>query len=148
MTLLHHNSIHSIHPLKLCLHAFQVFGAFGIAVFSERYIGFAMCALLMEINSIFLHSRRLMSFHGFNKTSTQYEINGILLLITFIMFRFLSSGWMLNFVIKNRHVLPSAVTVYGSFGMGSLLVINILLFLIIWNSDFKNVCKLKMIISL
>lgn len=84
-----------------------------------------------------------MSFHGFSKTSTIYEINGILLLITFIMFRFLSSGWMLNYVIKNRHAMPSAHAIYGSFGMASLLVINILLFLIIWNSDFKKRLQIK-----
>ncbi|KXJ28926.1 TLC domain-containing protein 2 [Exaiptasia diaphana] len=122
----------------LLIHHVVVIGAFSLAVFHQAYLGFAMCSLLIEVNSVFLHARRLMSFHNVSKTSLKYEINGLLMLFSFIAFRFLTSGWMVNFVIQNRHVLPRAVTIYGCIAMGILIIVNIILFLTIWNADFKK----------
>lgn len=114
-----------------------------MAVSTRLFLGFAMCSLLIEINSVFLHLRRILSFHNIGKTSLIYEANGILMLLTFIAFRFLTPGWMLNYVIKNSHILSTYVAIYGCGAMGVLIIINILLFMTIWNSDFKKRFQIK-----
>ena len=116
----------------------QVCGAFGLALFGDIYFGFAVCALLMEISSIFLHSRKLLMFHGFAKKSLPFQVNGIFLLVTFIFFRFLTSAWMTNFVIQNRHQMPFSHFLQGTINMAILTVVNVVLLMTIYNSDFQN----------
>lgn len=120
------------------LFGFQVCYAFCLAIFNKMYIAFAVCSLLMEVNSVFLHLRQLLYFHGVSKTSLLYQINGLFLLITFVNFRFLTSAWMTNFVIQHRNVLPFWHFLFSAAGMAVVTVLNIELFMKLWRSDFKR----------
>ncbi|OON23930.1 hypothetical protein X801_00147, partial [Opisthorchis viverrini] len=54
---------------ELLVHHFAVMTCFTSAVVSGTYIGYAVVALLVEINSIFLHMRRLLKCLEFPKDS-------------------------------------------------------------------------------
>ncbi|XP_078357008.1 TLC domain-containing protein 2-like [Oculina patagonica] len=124
--------------LPLLLHHVVVCSAFCLAIFNKMYIAFGVCSLLMEVNSVFLHFRQLMNFHGVSKTSLLYQVNGILLLITFVNFRFLTGAWMTNYVIQHRNVLPFWHFMLSAVGMAIVTVLNIGLFMHLWRSDFKR----------
>lgn len=102
------------------------------------YTGFAVCVLLMEVNTVFLHLRRLMRLHGVSKNSLIYQVNGILLLITFVSFRFLTSVWMTNYCIKQGNELPFSHFFISAVGMAVVTGVNIQLFRSLWRTDFKR----------
>ena len=102
------------------------------------YLGFAVCALLMEVSSVFLHFRRLMCLRGVSKNSLLYQVNGIFLLITFINFRFLTSAWMTNFCIKRHNTLPFSHFLFSVVGMAVMTALNVKLFVVLWQADFKS----------
>lgn len=56
----------------------QILVCFGIAVVKELYVGYAVIALLVEINSIFLHLRQLLRFLSFQKDHPVYRLNSLL----------------------------------------------------------------------
>lgn len=56
----------------------QITACFGIALRTEKYIGYAVLSLVVEINSIFLHIRQLLPMVGFPKSSPSYRLNGLL----------------------------------------------------------------------
>lgn len=60
--------------LELLLHHAMVIICFGLALVSRRYQGYAMVALLLEVNSIFLHIRQLFIIHGVSKKDLYYRI--------------------------------------------------------------------------
>ena len=128
----------SIFLLLMIFVVLQVCSAFFIAVFNKAYIAFAVCSLLMEVNSVFLHSRRLMCFHGVSKKSLLYQVNGIMLLLTFINFRFLTSAWMTNYVIQHRSMVPFLHFLFSTVGMAIVTVLNIQIFMTLWRADFKR----------
>lgn len=125
------------HSVDLLIHHVVVCMAFYIAIHYNMYMGYAVCALLMEINSVFLHFRRLMGFHGVSKSSVVYQINGILLLITFVNFRFLTAAWMLNYSIKYRHEVPHTHFLFSVVGLVIMTVLNLQLLMSLWKADFK-----------
>ncbi|EDO35196.1 predicted protein [Nematostella vectensis] len=122
----------------LLIHHTLVVVAFLIAILTKNYCGYGTCSLLMEVNSVFLHSRRIMLFHDVDRKSTLYELNGLLMLATFVFFRFLTSAWMMNFVIKARHIIPATHVFYGGFAMAAMIIMNIQLFTQLWNADFAK----------
>ena len=120
----------------MILFAFQVMMAFCIAIFSRLYAGYCMCSLLMEVNSVFLHFRRLMCLCGVSKTSLLYQVNGIMLLMTFVNFRFLTSAWMTNYVIQRRSELLFSHFCFSAVGMAIISALNIQIFVAFWRADF------------
>ena len=116
----------------------QVCIAFSISVFNQMYIAFAVCSLLMEVNSVFLHSRQLLNFHGVSKSSLLYQVNRIVVLITFVNFRFLTSAWMSNFVIQHRNEVPFAHFLFSATGMAIISGLNIQIFMAVWRAEIKR----------
>lgn len=112
--------------------------AYGIALFYHKYVAFALVSLLLEVNSVFLHTRKILLSNGYEKDSTIFKINGVFLLITFINFRLLTSAWMTNFVVTMRHSLPSVHFIFALVGMAIISVLNVGLLLILWKSDFRH----------
>ena len=121
----------------------QVVFAFVISLLNKKYIPFGLVALLMEINSVFLHSRRLMRMSGVKPSNKLYKINAIILVITFIIFRLVTCGWMLNFLISHRNDVPTLHFAVGTFGMCVLTPQNIFLLKQVWTSDAKHEEKEK-----
>ncbi len=120
--------------LFLCL---QVITCFGISVLTCRYVGFAVVALLVEINSVFLHLRQVLCMASLAK-STFYRINSMINLGTYVVFRINTLAWMTRWLVLNRDLIPLISYTIGSVGLAIMTVMNIVLFCRLMRSDFMK----------
>ncbi|KAM9320640.1 TLC domain-containing protein 2 [Gastrophryne carolinensis] len=120
---------------ELLFHHTVVITCFGISLLLHRYIGFAMVALLVEINSIFLHLRQILLMANQVKT-TVYRVNSLLNLGTYVVFRICTLAWMTRWLVLNRDNIPLHLYTIGSVGMAIMTVMNIVLFYRLLRSDF------------
>ncbi|KAL1140159.1 hypothetical protein AAG570_000091 [Ranatra chinensis] len=99
---------------ELLLHHFLVILCFGLAMVQKLYMGYALMALLLEVNSIFLHLRQLMIIQQWSKMSPLFRINNSFNLGTFVVFRILTLGWMTRWLLQHRSDLtPLAFNLAG-----------------------------------
>ena len=111
---------------------------FYVTLSNKKYIPFAICALLMEINSVFLHVRRLMHMSDCNPKGPLFTINRFLLTVTFVIFRLVVCGWMVHFLVVHRNIVNQ---LHLSFGVGGMCIVipqNLLLLNQVWMSDAKR----------
>ncbi|XP_068615656.1 TLC domain-containing protein 2, partial [Brachionichthys hirsutus] len=78
---------------ELLFHHFVVIACFGLSVLSRRYVGFAVVALLVELNSVFLHLRQMLRMAD-NAGGTPYRVNSMINLGTYVVFRINTLAWM------------------------------------------------------
>ncbi|XP_074498037.1 TLC domain-containing protein 2 [Sebastes fasciatus] len=123
---------------ELLFHHFVVITCFGLSVLSCRYVGFAVVALLVEVNSVFLHLRQTLLLANCAK-GTLYRVNSIINLGTYVVFRINTLAWMTRWLVLNRDNVPLLSYTLGSVGMAIMTVMNIILFCRLLRSDFlKN----------
>ncbi|NXT24979.1 TLCD2 protein, partial [Syrrhaptes paradoxus] len=120
---------------ELLFHHSVVIVCFGIAVLLHQYVGFALVALLVEINSIFLHLRQILLMASLVHT-TWYRLNSIVNLGTYVVFRMATLAWMTRWLFLNRENVPPAMYAVGSVGMAIMMSMNIVLFYRLLRSDF------------
>ncbi|XP_072285609.1 TLC domain-containing protein 2 [Pyxicephalus adspersus] len=120
---------------ELLFHHTVVITCFGISLLLHRYIGFAVVALLVEINSIFLHLRQILLMANQLKT-TFYRLNSLVNLGTYVIFRISTLAWMTRWLVLNRENIPLLTYTIGSVGMAIMTVMNIVLFYRLLRSDF------------
>ena len=70
----------------MALHHLVVLACFGASVTKSMFLGLTMVAMLMEVNSIFLHSRTLCLYSGLKNTNL-YRFISISNIATLIVFR-------------------------------------------------------------
>lgn len=121
---------------ELLVHHLFVISCFGLAVFSGNYLGYAVVALVIEINSVFLHVRQMMTFQGVSKRALCYRLNSLMTIVTFMGFRVSTLGWMTRWLVLHRDDIPLAAYSLGSIALATLTVMNIVLFLRLLHSDF------------
>ncbi|KAL3320826.1 TLC domain-containing protein 2 [Cichlidogyrus casuarinus] len=117
-------------------HHFIIFLCFGSAVTLKRYIGYGIVALLIEVNSINLHIRRLLTVMNVSKRSLCYRINGVANIFTYIVFRLVNQCWMARWLILNRDKVPFCMYSLGSISLAVIMLMNIVLFWRIIRADF------------
>jgi hypothetical protein len=124
----------------------MVIGFLVHVLYNTRNVGYAIYGLAIEINSIFLHARRLVRWYSPITTSVYYN-NLIKNLVnignyfTFIFCRFgiVIIGLKALYIQKNRlHPIVHLCTVGIGLAMG---VLNIILFYRVSRSQFR--CKAK-----
>uniref|UniRef100_A0A8B9IQS5 TLC domain-containing protein n=2 Tax=Anser cygnoides TaxID=8845 RepID=A0A8B9IQS5_ANSCY len=120
---------------ELLFHHSVVIVCFGIAVLLHQYMGFAFVALLVEINSIFLHLRQILLMADLVHT-TCYRLNSIVNLGTYVVFRITTLAWMTRWLLLNRQHVPLATYTVGIVGMAIMMPMNIILFYRLLRSDF------------
>ncbi|KAM6465608.1 TLC domain-containing protein 2 [Liasis olivaceus] len=120
---------------ELLFHHFVVIVCFGFAFLIRRFVGFAMVALLVEINSVFLHLRTILLMAGLAHT-TSFRLTSLLNLGTYLVFRIMILAWMTRWLVLNRENVPAAPYAMGTVGMAIMLSINIVLFYRLLRSDF------------
>uniref|UniRef100_A0A8C5ML82 TLC domain containing 2 n=1 Tax=Leptobrachium leishanense TaxID=445787 RepID=A0A8C5ML82_9ANUR len=120
---------------ELLFHHTVVITCFGISMLLHRYIGFAVVALLVEINSIFLHLRQILLMANLLK-ATVYRLNSLLNLGTYVIFRISTLAWMTRWLVLNRDNIPLLLYTIGSVSMAIMTVMNIVLFYRLLRSDF------------
>lgn len=72
----------------------QVAGTFFFNVVQSRCLAFNVIALLAEVNSIFLHARKLLQMAGVPYDRLVYRANSAMNLFTFVFCRFLCLTWI------------------------------------------------------
>lgn len=140
------NSTSSILPILI--HHIIVITFFTHVLFHTRTIGYAIYGLSIEINSIFLHARRLLRWYSPITRSNYY--NNLLKIsvdignyITFILFRFgiVIVGLHALYIHRNRmHVIVHLFTVLISIAIG---ILNIVLFYRLSKTQFFGKSKMK-----
>lgn len=120
---------------ELLFHHIVVITCFGLSVLSCRYVGFAVVALLVEINSVFLHLRQILRMASL-ATGTLYRVNSMINLGTYVVFRINTLAWMTRWLVLNRDKVPLLAYTLGSVGMAIMTAMNIVLFYRLLRSDF------------
>nr|CAD7407921.1 unnamed protein product [Timema poppensis] len=123
---------------ELMVHHVVVIICFGLSVMTRYYLGYGLMALLVEVNSIFLHIRQLMLIQSLRKSHILYRLNSLLTIGTFIVFRITTLGWMTRWLVLHRDELTVTAFAIGSASMPVIMVMNIVLFLRILNSDYRQ----------
>lgn len=112
---------------EILLHHAIVSSCFGISVFRHQYVGYAVVALLVEINSVFLHLRMLFRLSRLNKKSKIYRVNCIVNLGTFVLFRICTLTYMTRWLVFNKVAQPfHGIAVVG---MALMTIMNAVLFI-------------------
>ncbi|KAG9485851.1 hypothetical protein GDO78_008760 [Eleutherodactylus coqui] len=125
---------------ELLFHHTVVITCFGISVLLHHYVGFAVVALLVEINSIFLHLRQILLMANLAKT-TMYRVNSLLNLGTYVIFRISTLAWMTRWLVLNRENVPLLPYTIGSVGMAIMTAMNAVLFYRLLRSDFLKAAR-------
>ncbi|XP_028856891.1 TLC domain-containing protein 2 [Denticeps clupeoides] len=125
---------------ELLFHHMVVITCFGISVLTRHYVGFAVVALLVEINSVFLHSRQVLRMANMSK-STTYRVNSMVNLGTYVIFRINTLAWMTRWLVINRDNIPLFAYTVGSVGMAIMTAMNIVLFYRLLRSDFLKTSR-------
>lgn len=137
----------AVHDAKrssgLLIHHCLVVSCFGLSVCTNYYQGYSLVALLVEVNSIFLHFRQLMLLYGVDKSSVTYRVNGMLNLATFVIFRVFTMGGMLHWLLAHRADLSTTVFGLGVFSLIVIMGMNFQLLYRVWKSDYKKTSQLK-----
>lgn len=94
-----------------------------------------MVALLVEINSVFLHLRQILRLAN-HAASTIYRVNSMINLGTYVVFRINTLAWMTRWLVLNRDKVPLMAYTLGSVGLAIMTVMNIVLFYRLLRSDF------------
>ncbi|XP_044286538.1 TLC domain-containing protein 2 isoform X2 [Varanus komodoensis] len=119
---------------ELLFHHSVVIACFGFAFLVHRYVGFAMVALLVEINSIFLHLRTILRMAGLANTPS-YRLTSLLNLGTYVVFRIMTLAWMMRWLLLNRESIPPGSYALSMLGMAIMTPMNVVLFFRLLRSD-------------
>ncbi|THD24480.1 putative transmembrane protein 56 [Fasciola hepatica] len=126
---------------ELTLHHFAVLSAFIYNIVTVKYIAYTVVALLAEVNSIFLHTRKLMQMHKVPFTTSVYRFNAVLNLLTFAGCR----GFALFRITYGMYTEPYRMSpFYFALLCASMLIMNLLnpvLFCILLRNDFLRSTK-------
>ncbi|VDM02225.1 unnamed protein product [Schistocephalus solidus] len=115
--------------IEVMLHHFAVVSAFAHNVLTTKCIGYSVIALLVEVNTIFLHLRKLMQLNKVPFTSVVYKIVCAANLITFAIFRGTSLGW----ITWGMYFEPEKITtMYFYILCMSMFIMNIINPIFFW----------------
>nr|XP_045583306.1 TLC domain-containing protein 2-like isoform X3 [Procambarus clarkii] len=123
---------------ELMVHHACVISCFGLSVWSAMFLGYAVVALFVEVNSIFLHVRQLLIITGVSREEPKYRLNAMLNIATFVVFRIAVLGWMTRWIVLHKDNLSLSVYTLGSVGLAIIMLMNTVLFFRICNVDFRK----------
>lgn len=119
----------------VALHHIAVGGIFFYNVVIGRCIGYTVIALMAEINSFFLHSRKLLQMMQVCYHSILYRINVALNLCSFIVCRFMANGAIFVGMIIWSHRVSRIYLTCLSGSMIVMFPVNCILFWRLVKSD-------------
>jgi len=129
---------------EMALHHLVVLACFGVSVSQRMFVGLTMAAMLMEVNSIFLHSRTLCLYSGLHDTKL-YGCISVTNILTLIIFRLYVSVKLIKwFLVLDDPVVGQLLWV-GIFGIFVIGIMNVFLLYRCFSSDFikKHTIKSK-----
>jgi len=125
---------------ELMVHHAFVVSCFSVSMLSKLYLGFVMAALVIEVNSIFLHWRQLLIICHYPQQSNGYRIVCLLNVFTFVVFRIIPLGWISRWLSLNQEKVAFPVYILGCVAMTGIVIMSSVLFLRILKSDYHS-CK-------
>ncbi|EFO22453.1 hypothetical protein LOAG_06036 [Loa loa] len=117
----------SLRIIELLFHHVIVLIAFGTNYATNKFLGVVVCGLLMELNSIFLHSRSMLNLYRVDKSSTPFRIIALLNIVTFIIFRMAVSTYLLYWQITTAWKMVWYLILITFIVIVSLAITNIVL---------------------
>ncbi|KAI8808508.1 TLC domain-containing protein [Cladochytrium replicatum] len=146
--------------IGIWIHHSIVLSCFTSGVMVCKYGAYLSLTLLVELNGIFLHQRKLFllltppeQHPDLLLNSISFRLNSALLLTSFIPLRFIGNWWLAWRVWKDRdvYVALSGRTgqswcwewVLGNTGMALINVYNIAFFRELWGSERKSIRNAK-----
>ncbi|XP_038184225.1 TLC domain-containing protein 2 [Arvicola amphibius] len=100
----------------LLCHHLVVVSCLSTAVLSGHFVGFAVVSLLLELNSICLHVRKLLLL-SHKASSLAFRVISWATLTTLALFRLLPLGWMSLWLFRQRHRVSLALVILGATGL-------------------------------
>ncbi|XP_064648656.1 TLC domain-containing protein 2-like [Lineus longissimus] len=123
---------------EVAFHHAAVTSMFFYNMATSRCIGYNVYALMAEVNSFFLHTRKLLQMCHVRFDHWSYKINAVLNIVTFVVFRGLSLGTItMGMITPGERYRVS--TIYWYTLCGSMFVmwgINPILFWRLLKNDF------------
>ncbi|KAH8853167.1 TLC domain-containing protein 2 [Schistosoma japonicum] len=109
---IYHNLCSSVglRSFEIILHHITVLTCFYVVSCYRILVCYALFGLLMELNSIFLHARKLMILLNIDPESLAYRVNAAANIVTFIIFRIFLTLLLFGWAIINRNKLPIVVS--------------------------------------
>ena len=99
-------------------------------------IGYQMFALIAEINSIFLHARKLFRLFNIPRTNIFVQINIFLNIVTFLLFRLCMLVFVTMFVYHDRYRVGNDYYLFVMYVLIPIMwIINPILFYRILYAD-------------
>lgn len=102
----------------------QVVSCLGIAILSNHYVGFSVVSLLLELNSVCLHLRKLLLL-SHQAPSLAFTVASWATLTTLALFRLAPLGWMSLWLFQQQHQVPPALIVLGGTGLATVGALSI-----------------------
>ncbi|KAJ1359042.1 hypothetical protein KIN20_017655 [Parelaphostrongylus tenuis] len=110
--------------IELLFHHVVVITGFVVTLVTRKYLGVVIFGLLMEINSVFLHTRSLMNLYGVKKKSTSFRLVALLNIITLAVFRISVSFYLVYWAVVQIPIIPWLHSVFTIFVIFSLFCSN------------------------
>ncbi|XP_061538462.1 TLC domain-containing protein 1 isoform X1 [Phycodurus eques] len=111
----------------------QVIWSFLYALYTQLYVGGAVVALFVEVNSVTLHLRLMLKLAG-AASSTAYRVNKVLNICTFVSFRLAPQLYLTWYIGSNYSWLDNAFLF-----LASMMVMNVMILVYFYRlicSDF------------
>lgn len=122
-----------------CLYL-QIITIFYYHVITCRCIGYTCIVLFAEVNSIFLHARKLLQMNKFPFDHWIYRTNMFLNLSTFMACRFVGIAIVANGMVNDRHRVGP---VYYFFLAITVITVSIINFILFWRLLKNDVLRSK-----
>lgn len=126
---------------KSCLiqFSFQVIWSFWYNTQYRLNVGYTIIALMTEVNSIFLHARKLMQLNKWPFEHWLYQMVVVLNLLTFVTFRLTGIVYIGHGILTERHRVTVTFAAMLSVAMFLMYIINpILLWRLVKNDVLRN----------
>lgn len=121
---------------NLVIYLFKIITVAVFVLYTRQFIPFATSLCFIEFNSVFLHLRRLMRFHGISRSQFTYRLNLVALFGTYIALRFVLLVWLTGYFVYFRHKTYFSYFLLGFSGFVVLIAINLILFFRLWKTEF------------
>jgi hypothetical protein len=113
--------------IELLFHHVVVITAFMTTIITGKFLAVVVFGLLMELNSVFLHSRSLMNLYRQPKDGVGFKMISLLNIASFMVFRMAVSGYLIKWQISEAWKLEWYYTLVTFLVIVSLAVTNTVL---------------------
>lgn len=114
----------------------QVLWIFMYNITTCSCIGYTIVALIVELNSIFLHLRKLMRIAKVNEKHQVYWINAVINLLTVVTCRFTALGWISYGIYESYNDFSYLFLCLLISSIGVMWIIYIMAFYHLMMADF------------